>query len=187
MGASKVTCSTMAWFALLGCAQTASPESAGSSALQTGEKRKRIGVYDSRAVAVAFAGSEAFNVWMSGLKAEHREAKAAGDQKRVAELEAEGAQRQKLMHKQGFSTAPVDNILEHIRDRLPDARKKAGVGLLVSKWDKQTLAKYPHAERVDVTMALVDAFNPSERQRRSAIEIQKHRPISLEEAGRIDD
>ena len=39
----------------------------------------RIGVYDSRAIAVAFAGSEHFNQWMSGLYAEYKKAKAAGE------------------------------------------------------------------------------------------------------------
>ncbi len=59
--------------------------------------------------------------------------------------------------------------------------------MLVSKWDKETLAKHPSAELIDVTMHLVDAFNPNERQRKSAVEIQKHQPISLEEADKIDD
>ena len=124
---------------------------------------------------------------MADLKAEHAKAKAEGDQKRIAELEAEGAARQKLMHTQGFSTAPVDNILEQIKDSLPAIKKKTGVTVLVSKWDKDTLAKHPSAEMVDVTMALVDAFNPSERQRTSAIEIQKHDPIPLEQVEKIKD
>lgn len=66
----------------------------------------RVGTYDSRSVAIAFAGSEAFNIWMGALKAEHDKAKAAGDYSRVAQLEAEGVARQTLMHRQGFSTAP---------------------------------------------------------------------------------
>jgi hypothetical protein len=59
--------------------------------------------------------------------------------------------------------------------------------MLVSKWDQETLAKYPSAELVDVTMMLVDAFQPNERQRQSAIEIQKHEPIPLEDAEKIKD
>jgi len=88
---------------------------------------------------------------------------------------------------QGFSTAPVDNILEHIKDRLPAVKQKAGVSVLVSKWDKKTLAKYPSAELVDVTPELIDAFDPNERQRKSAIAIQKHKPISLKQAENIKD
>ncbi len=63
----------------------------------------------------------------------------------------------------------------------------AGVDLVVSKWDKDALAKYKSAEFVDVTMMLVDALHPHERQRKSAIEIQKHKPISIEQAEKIRD
>jgi hypothetical protein len=149
--------------------------------------KARVGIYDSRAVAVAFAGSAAFNKWLGDLKAEHAKAKASGDQKRVAELEAEGAARQRLLHLQGFSTAPVTNLLDQIKDKLPAINKKARVSVLVSKWDKDVLARYKDADLVDVTMALVDAFSPSERQRKSAIGIQEHKPISLEQAERIKD
>lgn len=166
---------------------TGSATCAEDSAAQTEKIKEQIGVYDSRAIAVAFVGSESFNKWMSDLKAELQKAKAEGNEKRVAELRAEGATRQKLIHKQGFSTAAVDNILDQIKDRLPAIREKARVDLLVSKWDKETLAKHSSAERVDVTMVLVDAIHPNERQRNYAIAIQKHEPISLEKADKIKD
>ncbi len=75
----------------------------------------------------------------------------------------------------------------HIKDQMPEIAKAADVGLIVSKWDKDTLARYKSAELVDVTMALVDAFQPNDRQRQSAIEIQKHEPIPLDKAGKLDD
>lgn len=159
-----------------------------SLAQETGSAIKaRVGIYDSRAVAVAFAGSAAFNKWLGDLKAEHEKAKASGDQKRLAELGAEGAARQRQLHMQGFSTAPVTNILDQIKSKLPAIKEKAGVSALVSKWDKTGLAQHKDAVLVDVTTALVDAFSPSERQRKGAIDIQKHKPISLEEAGQIKD
>jgi uncharacterized secreted protein with C-terminal beta-propeller domain len=154
----------------------------------TPQKAKaRIGVYDSRAVAVAFAGTEPFNKAMSSLQAEYENAKVAGNQKRVEELEAETVARQQLLHLQAFSTAPVDDILEQIKDSLPEIEQKAGVITLVSKWDKEALAKYPSAELVDVTMMLVDALHPNERQRQIAIDIQKHPPIPPDKAEKIKD
>ncbi|MFH1080758.1 MAG: hypothetical protein V1766_10975 [Pseudomonadota bacterium] len=158
---------------------------ADETATQDKQTRERIGTYDSRAVAVAYAGSALHNKSISTLMRDHEKVKAAEDQKRVAALEVEGAARQQLMHKQGFSTAPVDNILEQIKGRLPAIKEEAGVTDLVSKWDKASLAKYKDAELVDVTMALVDAFSPNDRQRKSAIEIQKHDPIPLEQAENI--
>jgi len=160
---------------------------AGNAVAQTEKTKERIGVYDSRAIAVAFVGSESFNRWMSDLKAELEKAKVEGNEKRIAELQAEGVARQKLIHKQGFSTAPVDNILARIKNRLPDIKKKAGVDVLVSKWDKATLAKHPSAESVDVTAMLVAAFNPNEKQGKNAVDIQKQEPIPIESAEKIKD
>jgi len=174
-----IVCVVMSIMVLTGCDQK--PVSSNAETIE------RVGVYDSRAIPIAFAGSPTYKQWRSGLDAEYQKAKAEGNQKRVEEMEAEGAARQKLMHKQGFSTAPVDNILEHIKDRLPAVKQKAGVSVLVSKWDKKTLAKYPSAELVDVTPELIDAFDPNERQRKSAIAIQKHKPISLKQAENIKD
>jgi hypothetical protein len=172
---------------LTGClasmlAGAAEPEAAPAAAVKT-----RVGTYDSRAVAVAFCGSEAFNQRLAEQKKAKDQAEAAGDRQKIEALRAEAAAGQQLLHKQGFSTAPVDDILERIKDRLPGIQERAGVSALVSKWDKPGLARYPDAEFVDVTMALVDAFNPNPRQRKSAVEIQKHDPIPLEKAARIRD
>ena len=101
-------------------------------------------------------------------------------------MEADGKARQTLLHQQGFSTAPVDDIPEHIKDKLPEIAKTAGVSAVVSKWDKDALAKCKSAELVDITMPLVNAFHPAERQLKFAIEIQQQTPISLEDAGKID-
>jgi hypothetical protein len=163
----------------LGCASkpTATPES----------EPVRIGVYDSRAIAVGWANTEPFNAWWGSLQSEYNQAKSAGDQKRVEELEAEAEARQQLMHMQAFSTAPVDDILAYIEDSLPEIQQEAGVTMLVSKWDQETLAQYPSAELVDVTMMLVDAFHPSEGQRQHAIGIQTQEPIPLDEAEKIED
>jgi len=164
--------------AIAGCTRT--------SALSPATPKERIGVYDSRAIAVAFVGSPAYNASrgkkLAEMKAAHDKAKAEGGHKRVAELEAWGKAQQALLHRQAFSTAPVDGILVQIKDRLPAIKKEAGVSVLVSKWDKDTLATHLSAERIDVTTALIDAFDPTERQRKSAIEIQKRKPIPLDRA-----
>jgi hypothetical protein len=149
--------------------------------------RERIGVYDSRAVAVAYAGSPAHEKQLKQLQADHRAAKTAGDMSAVARLEAEGKARQQKAHKQAFSTAPVDDILKEIQPAVQEIQKKAGVTALISKWDAAELKRHAGAERVDVTAQLVDALQPNERQRKSALDIQKHEPISLEQAENIKD
>jgi hypothetical protein len=155
------------------------------------EAKVRVGVYDSRAVAVAFVGSDAWRTStgkeLAGKKAEYDKAKAEGNHKRVAELEAWGKAQQVRLHQQGFSTAPVDDILKHIKDKIPEIAKSAGVGPIVSKWDAETLAKYKSAEQVDITTALVDAFHPTKERRQVALDIQKHKPISVKEAENLKD
>ena len=174
-------CAVMLLLAMgaLGCASNpaATPES----------EPVRIGVYDSRAIAVGWANTASFNAWWGALQSEYNQAKAAGDQKKIEELEAEAEARQRLQHMQAFSTAPIDDILVYIKDSLPQIQQEAGVTMLVSKWDSETLAQYPSAELVDVTMMLVDAFQPTERQRQYAIGIQTQEPIPLDEAEKIQD
>ncbi|HEY1221515.1 MAG: hypothetical protein ABSE42_03100 [Bryobacteraceae bacterium] len=164
---------------------------AQETAASSSGPKLRVGVYDSRAIAVAFGRSEAWQATtgkqLAAMREERDQAKAAGNEKRVAELEAQGKAYQTLLHKQGFSTAPVDDILKNIQDKMPEIAKTAGVGPIVSKWDKDALAKYQSAELVDVTMPLVNAFHPTERQLKFAIDIQKQAPISLEDAEKMEN
>jgi hypothetical protein len=81
----------------------------------------------------------------------------------------------------------VDDLLAHLTNALPAVLNDAGVTLIISKWNEPALQKYPNSEKVDVTLKLIDAFEPNARQRKSAIEIQKHQPIPLEQAETLQD
>jgi len=144
----------------------------------------RVGVYDSRAIAIAFVGSDVYKAShgrkLAEMMMKYKKAKAENNQERMSELEVWGKAQQALLHKQGFSTAPVDDILKHVADQLPKIKKQAGVDLIVSKWDTQALAKHESAEQVDITMLLVEVFKPNDKQKKSAIEIQNHDPVPLE-------
>jgi hypothetical protein len=137
---------------------------------------ERIGVYDSRAIAMAYAGSSYQKHDQEELTAKHKKAKEAGDQKEASKLEAQGQANSAKLHKQGFGTAPVDDLLAHVSKALPKIQKFTGVTALVSKWNKAELKKHPNAEQVDVTMQLVDAFHPDDGARKNAIDIQKKKP-----------
>ena len=149
--------------------------------------KTRVGTYDSRAIAIAYVGTQTFAKSLASLRAESEKAKTAGDQKRGAEMEAQAIEWQKLLHKQGFGTAPVDDILAKIKDQMPEIMMAARVSVIVSKWDKDAMARYKSAEKVDVTSALVDALHPDEKARKGAAEVQKQEPISLKEAENVKD
>ena len=177
-----ITLCVLTGLAAFGCIQEPPPEKEGAPATPA-----RIGIYDSRAIAVAYCGSTFFRDYIRGLHARHDAAKTAGDKKGISEAEAKGKEQQKRLHAQGFSTAPVDDILQHIKGHLPDIKKEAAVNILVSKWDKKSLAKYKTAQKKDVTMLLVEAFDPDERTLKAVEQIQAKKPISLRRAETIND
>lgn len=139
----------------------------------------QIGVFDSRAVAIAYARSEPFRKRIDDMKAEHRKATEAGDEERAKELATTGPELQDMLHKQGFGTWPVDNILKEIEDAIPDIAEKAGVDVIVSKWD--VVYQRPWVELVNVTDFMVEPFNPNEDTMKVLAEIQGQPPVPLDE------
>ncbi|HEY3130366.1 MAG TPA: hypothetical protein VGL91_12980 [Acidobacteriota bacterium] len=138
----------------------------------------RIGTYDSRAIAVAYARSGEYQNYVRGLKAELEKAKAAKDERRVKELETWGPVTQARLHEQGFSTGSVKNIMDRIKDSVPGIAREASVSMILSKWE--VVYGDPSVEYVDVTLPLVKLFNPDERTLRIVEEVSKHEPIPLE-------
>ncbi len=87
--------------------------------------------------------------------------------------------RVELGHEQGFGTAPVDDIIARIEDKLPAIAKQAGVDVIVSKW---TLAyRNPTARFVDVTDLLAAEFDPDEETWKGIREIVETEPVPLDQ------
>jgi len=148
------------------------------SAGQTSKEKLRVGTYDSRAVAVAYAQSASHRQEMMKMNADFEQAKAARDEKRIKEMEAQGRASQARLHQQGFSTGSVVNILERIKSDLPGVAKEAGVVMLVSKWE--VVHADPSIEYIDVTMPLVMRFKPSETTLKMIEQMKSSAPIPLE-------
>jgi len=148
---------------------------------QSAPPKLRIGTYDSRAVAVAYAASR-FNP-VAAKKKELDAAKAAGDQRKVAELEAWGPAFQKALHRQGFGRVPVDDLLANVKDRLPEAARKTGVEAIVfaSDWSAEGV------QVVDVTSEVAALFEPSERTLATIAELRKQAPLGLDEIEKEGD
>ncbi|MFI5358208.1 MAG: hypothetical protein ACHQ4G_12825 [Opitutales bacterium] len=122
----------------------------------------RIGVYDSRAIAVAAIRSEA--------NARRLEALAAQKDKSVMKA------LQLLNHLQGFSTAPVDEYLDEHREALPKIARDANVVAIVPKAHHSDPAA---VELVDVTDALVELFKPTDKTRDGVRELRKHKAVDM--------
>jgi hypothetical protein len=118
-------------------------------------------------------------VLMRAKHAELAEAQATGDEKLVAELEAFGPALQQRIHRQGFGTAPVDDILALIEDQLPVIAEASGVDVLVSKW---ALAYHrPDASFVDVTDRLAAEFDPDEKTLKTIREVLASEPVPMDQ------
>ncbi len=145
-------------------------------------KPERIGIYDSRVLAYAHFWSEPEQREMNEAFAAAKEAKIKGDTNVLAELKAQMKQRQEKNHLQVFSTAPVEDVLATIKDRVQLVQQQAGVSRLLSKWDEAGLKPYKSAEKVEVTEQLLSAFKLDAKQLKVASDIRKHDPLPLEKA-----
>ncbi len=148
-----------------------------------------VGTFDSRAILFAHVGSDEFKDYLSAQKADVgraiERAKAAGDHELVANLDALGPAMQKRIHQQGFGTAPVDDIIARIEDKLPGIAEKAGVDVIVSKW---ALAyRSPAAKFVDVTDLLAAEFDPDEATLKGIREIVEIEPVPLDQLKHAED
>jgi hypothetical protein len=160
--------------------------SAAEDAPPNGGKGKiRIGVFDSRAVAVAYAASKFNREQYQKLKKTLDEAEASGDKEKAERIKAEGKAGQERLHRQGFGTASVKKYIDLVKDKIPAVAKNAQVDFIVSKWEVAYQA--PAVEVVDITDELVQAFEPNDRTLKTVQELKKHPPLDEEEIRRIKD
>jgi hypothetical protein len=169
---------TAVWIAALTGAVAAQTPS-GAAAPAAGQKI-RMGVFDSRMVALAYYNSDGHRRFMQDLMAQLKAAKAGNDAAKIAELEFRGPALQSLMHYQVFSNASIPNVMEKLTPELPKIAADARVSLIVSKWD--VAFHDPNVEYVDVTDALVGRFTPNERVQKWIAEGGAKDPIPLLEA-----
>lgn len=145
----------------------------------------RVGVYDSRALAVAFAHSASFRQAMQDLIQRHDQAKAKGDAMLAQALEAEGKERQDRLHRQGLGTGSVEDILKLIHTDLPQVAERMQVDLLVSKWD--VTWQRPGVALIDVTAAMVEPFHPDERALAIIADLRERPPLAEDDLKEVND
>ncbi len=147
-------------------------------AKNTDKTEVRVGVFDSRALAVAHFGKIVRDGVLEELYAEHDKAKADGDEQRMKELEIKGQLLQKKFHMQAFGTAPIDDILEEIKEDIPGVAKTAGVDVIVCRHD--IVYQDSATELVDVTNRMVQFFEPDEETLEKIDSLLKKPPVLQE-------
>ena len=156
----------------------------GKTSEKTDKARLRVGVYDSRAIPMAYTHSQYGGDFMPKLSREKKEAEAKGDAKKAQELEEQMHRHALKKHKQVFSTAPVHDLFQVIETYIPGIAKQAGVDMIVSKWQIDYLAS--DAEVVDVTLDMAKMFEPKPGTLEAIQELMKKEPLAEEEVERLE-
>jgi hypothetical protein len=139
----------------------------------------RIGVCDSRGVAIAYARSAEFRQIVAKMHSELQQARAKGDEEQVKKLETEGPWMQVRLHQRSFSTAGAGDLLAKVADGLPGVAREAGVVLIVSKWEMPYTD--PGVEVVDATVPIARLFQPDEQSLRILGQLAAEKPVPFDE------
>ena len=176
---ARVVCmATAVWIAALaGAVAAQTPSSAPAPAAV---QKARVGVFDSRMVALAYYNTDEHRRFVQDLMTQLKAAKAANDTAKITDLQFRLPALQNLLHYQVFSNASIPNVMEKLAPDLPQIAAAAQVSIIVSKWE--VAYRDPNVEYVDVTDALVARFNPTERVQKWIAEGKTKAPIPLLEA-----
>jgi len=155
---------------------------AAETTASTNASRAKAGIYDSRVLAYAHFWQESHQQKLRETINAARNARSAGQTERLRELEAAIKAEQDRNHLQVFSTAPVDNVLAEMKDRVESTKREAGVSSLVSKWNEEALKLYPSGQQVDVTDLLLRDFKLTEQQKKVIEDLRRQKPLPLDKA-----
>jgi hypothetical protein len=121
----------------------------------------RIGVYDSRAIAIAYGNSSEGREFVMSLMAEMSKAKAENNDSLMEHIEKKAKMYQVLSHLRAFSVGSVADILEKHKAEVDQVAKETGVQAIVSKFE--LIHTGSGVETVDITLPLALIFKPSEQ------------------------
>lgn len=133
--------------------------------LLSAEPTSKVGVFDKRALVVAYYRSPQFASLLKEKRQAMEAAKAAGDTAKAASLEKWGQASQDLAHRQLAGSAPVDSILEALKPQLADLAARASVQEIVAD------AK-PGQSKVDVTEQLLELLKADDKTRKVIEEVR---------------
>ena len=140
----------------------------------------RIGVFDSRAVAIAWAQSKnGPTAQFRQFRADYDQAKQEKDEKLMKELEQQAEWAQIRLHQMAFSTGPVGDLLAIVKDKLPGIARQERVLAIVSKWECPYTD--PKVELVDVTLALAKLFDASDDVAKTIEDMKTQPPVPFAE------
>lgn len=146
------------------------------------DNKPKIGVYDSRSLTIAFVGSKQHKAMIDDITRKIEQAKADGDEKKYERMKKSMERTQKTLHRQAFGTESAHYYLRgYYPKQLRELKEKLGLDRVVSVWNEESLGYYKDFQQIDVTEQVIEIPEPNDKQRRSALEIRKHKPLTDEE------
>ena len=142
------------------------------------QQKIRIGIYDSRAIALAYFNSgyaKKMQDIVMKLQLENAKALEAKDSLKSKKLIREGQLRQAILHEQGFGTGSVKECLAAIKDKVQKFAQSEKIDLIVSKWELNYSSS--QFEIVDITEQLANLFEPNKRFKDTLKDLLKSEPI----------
>jgi hypothetical protein len=148
---------------------------------QTKSSKVKIGTYDSRVVVLAYSTSDQFR---EKMKRESDESDVLMKSKDTVKMK-EGAMKMitmsHLLERSVFTALPASFVIDLVRDKFPEIAKKAGVSMIVSKWDLNY--SDPSITIIDLTDQVAALFDPEGKGAETAKEITKQAPMPADEYG----
>jgi hypothetical protein len=153
------------------------------SSISQAVEKKRVGVYDSRCIAIWYYNSNEFNTKIKDLMDSLHKLKESKDTVHAKKLEEKGQLMQRIAHDKGFGRGSVAEILENKKDEIKSIASQENLLLIVSKWEVNY--SDPEVEIVDVTLKLLDMLKAPESMKKQYEQMKSVKPI--EDAFFIED
>jgi hypothetical protein len=141
----------------------------------------RIGTYDPRAIAIAYAHSKYCQQVLAEHHRAYEAAKAAKDADAQKKEEDWGRSQQIRLHLQGFAGAPVDDLIKYVHKDVAKIAKDTDVDAITDTVDYAS----PDVQQVDITDKLIALYHPSPQTLKMIANLRKIRPYPMEQIAQM--
>jgi hypothetical protein len=137
--------------------------------------KTRIGVYDSRCIAIWYFNTEEFAGKMKDLMASLKVAKEKKDTTQIKDIEEKGPLMQRIAHDKGFGRGSVAEILEKRKTELAELAKNEKISAIVSQWEVNFSSS--DIELVDVTLKLLELLEAPDKIKQYYEDMKSQEPM----------
>ena len=123
--------------------------------------KQKIGVYDSRLIAIMYANSEEFEAETKEMMEKYQQAVINKDSVTANKLKEDRELLQRLFHDKGFGKGSVAEYLEDKTAVFKALADKLELTAIVSKWELNYYSD--DVELIDITIDLLKAMNAKEK------------------------